>query len=426
MKKFFYVLVCLFLLFGCIKTQENKANKIPIRVTFWGSTEESDIIRETVKTWQKDHPEINVILEHIPAAGDISTYTSKVLTEMAGNTAPDIMFCEVDMFINFYLKNAFLDLNPLIKNDNSFNINNFYPQVVKRFTRDGQVYIIPRDTAPSGVVYYNKSLFDEQGIAYPKDNWTWNDLVRIGQKLTKFDKNGVTVQYGFYTWAWQNFVYSAGGRYVDSVENPTRCVINSQATRHGLQFYYDLMYKYKIHPQIQNLGVSWHQLFETGKLAMLGSGIWETPRFRKIKMFDWDVVSFPRTPEGKLTIATGGSGYGIYAKTKYPKEAWEVLKCLAGDMGQIMLAKTGLAQPANMKIANGEYWAKSKELPLNKGIVNKLVKNTIYAPFHPRWMEGFFTYVSPQVDLYLLKDQNLDATLKNIERDMNKLLKEKK
>ena len=43
------------------------------------------------------------------------------------------------------------------------------------------------------VVYYNKKMFDDAGIAYPSDGWTWTEFQEIAQKLTDKSKK----QYGF-------------------------------------------------------------------------------------------------------------------------------------------------------------------------------------------------------------------------------------
>ncbi|MDD5067720.1 MAG: extracellular solute-binding protein, partial [bacterium] len=136
-----------------------------------------------------------------------------------------------------------------------------------------------------------------------------------------------------------------------------------------------------------------------GKLAMMRSGIWETPRFRNIKSFDWDVAMFPKGPV-KRAFGSGGSGYCIVRTTKHPEEAWEVLKALSGDYGQEMLARGGLAQPANMRIAGGEYWAKSPEKPLNKKMLNEAVRYTMYEPFNPLWQEAQSKYLGSALDMF--------------------------
>jgi len=406
---------------NCAKKEEAPEGKTLIKVAYWGSPEEVKIITDTINAWQKNNPDIYVKLEHTPG----SDYTNKLLTRIAGGAPPDIAFMEVNIFVTFSYKNVFLDLKPFIKEDPEFSLDDFFPEVVDRFRVNDGIYAIPRDTAPFACVYYNKNIFDRTGISYPTDDWDWNNLLDKAQKLTKTDEKGRAVQYGFYAWAWQNFVYFNGGKVVDNVKKPTRCLLDQPKAVEGLQMFQDLFHKYKVAPTptaMSNMGMGSNQMFMTGRLAMYGSGIWETPVLRKIKDFDWDIVMFPKGPGGKRGFGTGGSGYTILKGTKHPQEAWEVVKALAAAKGQIMLAKTGLAQPANRKIAEGPYWAGSKELPLNKAMLNEAVKYAIYDPFNPKWREIQDLYIYPQMDLLYSGDINAKEFADKIVPEINKML----
>ncbi|HPN66059.1 MAG TPA: sugar ABC transporter substrate-binding protein [Candidatus Omnitrophota bacterium] len=384
---------------GCGQQQAGgKPKRVPIKVAFWGSPEEIEIITTTLNNWQKSHPEIQVKLEHIP----FGSYVSKILTEIAGRAAPDIIAAEVNMFVSFADKDVFLDLNPYVEKDGTFNLGDFFPEVVDRYTVNGKVLAIPRDTAPMACVYYNKKLFDEAGLPYPTDDWDMNDLLDKAKKLTKFDKDGKVTQYGFYSDMWPNFVMCFGGKMSDNVKNPKKCLLGSKESMEGLQFLVDLSQKYKVSPTsntFRNQGLGVIQMFMMQRVAMFHSGIWETPIVKKVKDFDWDVAMFPKGPKGIRKFATGGTGYGILKSTKYPDEAWEVLKALSGDDGQIMLAESGLAQPANKKIAEGEHFALSSNVPLNKKMLNEAVKMTVYDPFHAKWREIRDLYIYPEFDL---------------------------
>ncbi|MBU1077333.1 MAG: extracellular solute-binding protein, partial [Spirochaetes bacterium] len=158
-----------------------------------------------------------------------------------------------------------------------------------------------------------------------------------------------------------------------------------------------------------------------GKLAMFNSGIWETPRLRKIRDFDWDVVMFPKGPV-RRAFGTGGSGYCIVSTTKHPKEAWEVLKALAGDWGQEMLATQGLAQPANKRIAQGKHWALSKEKPLNKKMLNEAVDYAIYEPFHPKWQEAQEKYLLQGLDSFFDNAITAEEFAKTVVPKVNDLM----
>ena len=427
-KRKIFLLITIVISFAIVISSCSKKQKkgVPITLAFWGSTEEIEIIKNTVEPWDEKRDDLYVILQHVPIGGDTSRYVQRLLTQIAGGDAPDVIFMEVNIFVDFYFKDVLMDLTPFIKKDKEFDIKDFYPDVVRRFTREGKIYVIPRDTAPFNCVYYNKDLFDKEGLEYPKNDWTWNDLVRIGKKLTKKNEQGIVTQYGFWTWCMMNFIYSAGGGFVDNINNPQRCILNLPASKEGLQFYHDLMWKYHISPRPGAMDMGGLEMFETGKLAMYGSGIWETPRLRKITTFDWDIVPFPRHPKKGLKTGTGGSGYAILKTTKYPDKAWELVKCLAGDYGQAILGDTGLAQPARISIAASKHFAYDGKKPKNKAILLESVKNVVYEPFHPNWNEINRKYIGPELDLYNLNKQTLDEALEKIVLNVNKALQSEK
>lgn len=423
---FAYLIILVFALqaVGCgIREGAGKPKRVPVKVAFWGSPLEIELISSTINNWQKSHPDIEVKLEHIP----FGSYVSKILTEIAGRSAPDIVAAEVEMFVSFADKDIFVDLKPFIDKDKSFSLDDFFPEVVDRYTVDGKIFGIPRDTAPIACVYYNKRLFDEAGVPYPTDDWDWNDLLDKAKKLTKVDKDGKIIQYGFYSDIWYNFVLATGGKIVNDVKHPTKCLLNSPESIEGLQFLVDLSHKYKVSPTsstFRNLGLGVIQMFMMQRVAMFHSGIWETPMARKIKEFEWDVAMFPKGPTGIRRFATGGTAYGILKTAKYPEEAWEVLKALSGDEGQIMLAESGLAQPANRKIAEGIHFAGSDKPPLNKKMLNEAVKYTVYEPFNSKWREIRDLYINSEFDLMFNNLKSVRAAVETIVPEANELLKE--
>jgi len=422
--KLMIILILSVVIFGC--SGQKKEDVKRIQVAYWGSYQEVKIIRSIIEDWQKEHPDIIVELQHTPG---VSNYTNKLLTRVAGGNPPDVAFAEVAIFVDFQKENLFMDLNPFIENDPDFSLEDYFPDVVKRFTRDGKIYGIPRDTAPFACVYYNKRLFDEAGVPYPTDDWTWSDLLEKSKALTKKNKEGQTIVYGFYSSFYQNFIYSNGGKLVDNVEHPARCMLDDPKTIEGLQFYADLFTKYGVSPDpidISNIGLGGgNELFMRGRIAMYNSGIWETPMFRNIKDFDWDVVMFPKGPTGVRGFGTGGSAYCIMKSTKYPEASWQVVKALAADKGQIMMAEEGLAQPANRKIAEGPHWAGSPKKPLNKGMLNKAVRYVIYSPFHSKWREIEEKYLSPELDYLLLGEETAEEFAHKLTPIINKMLQKK-
>ena len=414
---------------GCGPAEKNKSASGPaakkpveIKVAFWGAPDEVNIITGIISDWQRDHPDITVKLEHTPYRG----YIDKLLTRIAGRAAPDIICTEVDLFVTFQSKNVLLDLTPYISSDPDLDLKDFYPQIIDRFTVNGRLYAVPRDTAPFACVFYNKKLFDEAKVPYPDDDWDVNDMLAKAEKLTKRDKDGRVIQYGFYAWAWMNFVYAFGGSLVDDVKNPTSCTLNSKNSVEGLQFYSDLINKYKVHPSMTamtNLAMGVQGMFMTGRLAMFSSGIWETPGLRKIQDFEWDVVMFPKGPEGKRGFGTGGSGYCILKESKHPREAFEVIKAFSGRAAQVKLAETGLAQPAMMSVAMSKYWADDGKIPYNKKMLDRAMKYVVYDPFTPAWREAREMYITPELELLFGNKKTAWASVAAFINKVNDLLK---
>jgi len=392
------ILIIPLLLLGCGNSPAgvNTTKKpVEIKVAFWGAPDEIRIITEIINKWQKTQPDIAVRLEHTPYRG----YVDKLLTRIAGRSAPDIICTEVDLFVTFQSKDTLLNITPYIENDPTFSIADFYPEIIDRFSASGGLYAIPRDTAPFACVYYNKKLFDESGVPYPTDDWDVNGLLDRAKRLTKRSPDGRVKRYGFYAWAWQNFVYAFGGRIVDDVKNPAKCTLDSENALRGLQFYSDLINKHKVHPSsmaMANLAMGVQGMFMTERLAMFSSGIWETPGLRKINNFEWNVVMFPKGPGGIRGFGTGGSGYSILKATKHPEEAFRVLKALTGKHAERMLAGTGLTQPAMKDIA--VIWANDGKTPKNKKMLLDAMEYVVYDPFTPVWREAKELYILPALD----------------------------
>jgi multiple sugar transport system substrate-binding protein len=410
---------------GCSR---KKGEELPdgvteIKVAFWGTPEDIEIITECIREWEETNPHIKIRFQHTPYTG----YVQKIMTCIAGNVAPDIICTEINYFVTFQTNDVLADLSPFIEEDPSFSITDFFPEVVDRFTRGTNIYAIPRDTAPFACVYYNKDIFDKYGVAYPTSDWTWKDLLSKAQALTKYDEHGRSEVWGFYGWAWQNFIYGNGANIVDDVKNPTKCTLDDPLAIEGLQFYADLINEYKVMPTpvaLSNVGMGVDYMFASGRLAMFLSGIWETPALRNYD-FNWDVVMFPKNTRGIRRFGTGGSGYAMLKSCEHKQEAWEVLKALTSVQAQVKLAQSGLAQPARKEIAEGEYFAKDGKRPENKKMLNEAVRYVVYDPFHELWPQAEAKFIIPALDLIKNGKEPAETALKSIVPKINALLKEK-
>jgi multiple sugar transport system substrate-binding protein len=94
--------------------------------------------------------------------------------------------------------------------------------------------------------------------------------------------------------------------------------------------------------------------FVSGQIAMLEDGSWRLKHILTNANFRIGVAPFPAGPVSRVTLATT-DGYGIYAGTRHPEAAWELVKFLTGQEYGRALARSGLLQPARASLV--EDWA---------------------------------------------------------------------
>ncbi len=392
------------------------AEKVTLRLSTWEGDEGLRIQRKALAEFEAAHPNIKVKVE----GNDFNVYFQKILTQVASGTAPDVSMMTFEHFQAFGKRRVLLPLDDLCAQTPGFKLSDYYPQIVQAHRYDGKLYVLPRDIAPHGLIFYNRKLFREAGIPYPKPTWTWDykerpelkgeDFLSMVHALTKKDASGKTVQWGFAsdpTFMAKTFAFSQGATLLDDYENPKRITYDSSVTQRSFDLVYDLVFNKHWMPspsEMQSvMQTDAGELFRRGKIAMVQSGIWEVPNMRlglvpgKPGFFDWDITIMPATADHHLQFTTGGSGYAILASTAHPKEAWELVKWMAGPKGMAGLAASGIAQPAIRRLATSEPWIpgpntpEPMKWPPSRILTDTAVQYVVFPPTSEHWddLESF-------------------------------------
>jgi multiple sugar transport system permease protein len=438
------LLLALLLLFAAVARAQADAppspsNPITLRFRYWGDVEEIKALTSTIEAFEKAHPGITVHGERVPSGDE---YAQKLLIEQAAGLTPDVVFCGGN-FAEFASRGMLMDLKPFVARDPTVHLSDYYPQLVNLFGHDGKLYALPRDVAPEGLVYYNKSLFDKAGVPYPDGSWTWDyvphpergnqDFLTLAQKLTHHDADHPQHSIYGYAGSWttittDNLVFSSGGKYVDDVFHPTKLFYDDPHVLKALNLTRDLLYKYNVSPSTSDLqasGVQAHDLFAQGRVAMYVTGIWEVPRFRTEigSRFDWDIAGFPAGPTGQHGCPTGWSGYAMTSATKHPNEAWMLVKYLAGVPGLSRLAATGIAQPALAAVSASSVWLDGKQ-PKNRKLTIEEIPYIHFDVINPNWTE-VTTIINPKLELIwngtLTPEQAVQAFLPQAQAKLDEL-----
>ena len=102
-------------------------------------------------------------------------------------------------------------------------------------------------------------------------------------------------------------------------------------------------------PEVQRMKPC--EAFNSGRIAMVEDGSWDLKTILTGARFRVGVAPFPAGPSRKVTLATT-DGFGIYAGTKYPDAAWELLKFLVSKEYGRAMAQANFLQPARASLVN--------------------------------------------------------------------------
>ena len=352
------------------------AEKIRLDYVCWGDVTEQALNRHWLSEFEKLHPNISVNLVHT-AGGDGTEI--KIQTMIAGGAPPDVMYVWPTVMPTFLRKGIYLPLDEYMDED-GIDRSAWLESVLQFYTSDGQVYGLPRSWHPY-VLFYNKDMFDQAGVAYPDETWTYDDLIKYGMKLTgDVDGDGNVDQYAIANVPSTIFIWGHGG---DTHDERGKCLLETPEAIRGLEFYRDLIWKYKIMPPPQQLSESLNaqEMFKTGRLAMFALGIWCVPDFREITEFEWDIAPMPAGPVGKVTQLVT-AGWGVYSGSKHPREAWELVKYLSGAEAQeyqmrIWRDPSGLSQVFEDMM----FWEPEQSPKSRKVVLDSIEFGRFAAPF---------------------------------------------
>ena len=331
---------------GC--GQDPARGRVVIRFSMWGSGPDFKQWQGTVQQFNESQRDVWVDLEFI----DSSSYGNKLLSMLVGHCAPDVMGILDKAFPQFSQYGVFEDLGPYLEKDPEIRRSDFIPEFLRSFTYHGRQLGLPWD-GHTVLMYYNKDLFAREGLPEPKADWTWDDFLRAAKALTKdTDGDGRIDQFGFISPGWFNeLVWLWGGGGYDLNPPMTRCVVDSPGAIRGLQFQYDLVFKYHVCPQVREMAqMGQDSLFNAGKLGMGLGGTYWMAFCRELTGVNWDVVMPPRGPGGQYSRLTS-DGIAMWKDSPHKKEAWVWIRYLLSDRGQARIASLGRGIPARRKMA---------------------------------------------------------------------------
>jgi len=285
---------------------EEPAGEVTLTWGFWGSPEEKATHEKVAEAFMAENPNIKIEIWHQPW-GDYFTKLQTLWAAGDAESIPDVLF----LFpVPSYAADGVLEnLNPFIE-ASRYDLEDYWPGVLETTSFEGHVYGFPRDIGLE-VLYYNKDHFDEAGLDYPDDSWTWNEFQAAAEALTVVESSGRVSRYGLGMEGGKyfNFLLSNGGTILDDMFNPSRCGLADPESVEAITFVADLMNnEYAMRDANLNQAGGDMAVFQAEQVSMIVQNASRVPSFNAAGM-NYDVAPVPMAPGGVRAAAGSGAAW---------------------------------------------------------------------------------------------------------------------
>lgn len=378
MRKILVVLLALAILSGTLLCAI--AEETVLTLWGWQGELEDAWLNHLVADFEAEHPGVKVELDLAPWG----QYWQKVQTSMASNTLPDLMIMSV-AYVDIYAANgALVNIADLI--DRDINEDDYFESGLKTVrwpdVETGDEYAFPWNVV-GNCLYYNKTLFDEAGVEYPNDDWTWDDLRAAAEKLTNNTGDMETTTYGFAVTngydRLDSLIYAWGGEIVSP--DLKACNVNSPEAAAALEFQRQFIVD-GISPEVTT-----DDSFASGRVAMQISGAWSLEAYGGTTAFEWDVAKLPCGPTGKRFTRAWSDSIAISSSSTHVEEAWEFIKFMVGEKGQTIENLSGTRIPILKSAALSDGWLQPGTVPMSKQLLVDSIGESSPLVFRGSWGE---------------------------------------
>ncbi len=370
---------------------------------------------------------LRVDMQMIP--GDPNDFFDKTDIAVMGGDTTDCIRLTNPLEIARYVNAGFLlPLDDMLKKA-EYNAEGVYGKYLKRY--DGKLLYLPYEQSIHAV-YYNKKIFDEAGVPYPKAPWTWDDYVATAKKLTNKAK-GIYGSYFMYDWEYYYYMI-ARQRNVPAYKKDGSSNYDDPAFREALAFMYDLGEVHKVQPtfkEFKALNYTWDTWAATGKFGMICIGSWFTGLLTDLVTYprdwDWGIVETPSAgPKGKNNLMAGGV-WAVLKNARHPQNgaryaAWvseHSYEYAGGIPARVNLSAEelqkllgGIAEKSKGSVTVADL--KAALLQNSLGVVDEKITGAK--------VKEYTDIIKEEAQMYMSGEQSLDGALKHIKERADKIL----
>lgn len=302
--------------------------------------DETDFYIKRIDEFNEANDDIYVNAEIIIDDG-ASSYSDSVNAALVAGNLPDILALDGPYVASFAEADIITSVDEYITDEDR---EDFVDSIIQQGTYNGELFSLGAMEA-SVPLYYNKDIFEEEGIAAPasiEEAWTWDEFLEVAQQLTTEDRYGLNLFMNYGVGEWLTFmgapfVWSNNGELISEDGTTVDGYLNSPETVESLEFVKTLFEE-----EVVSLTPGEMQ-FEEGNAAMALGGPWIAVSAEDAD-FEWGMMPYPYKEVPKSP--SGSMAYGITTLSEHPEEAFEVMAWMTNEESTIGLSEVTGMPPA--------------------------------------------------------------------------------
>ncbi|MBX3081385.1 MAG: sugar ABC transporter substrate-binding protein [Anaerolineae bacterium] len=365
--------------------------------TFSAAPDHLNDLDAIVKAFEEANPDVKVEVKTAAYAD----YFTLLQTDIGSGAAPDVFELNYENFVTYAANNTMLDLSGKVSADAPF-----YPAALKAFSYDGKQYALP-ETFSTVLLFYNADLFDKAGVSYPTEEWTWTDAMEAAKKIRALGTDTWGIYQPVQFWEFYKKAAQQGECQFFNADM-TESTINSPGCVAALETMMSFM-KEGVMPTAAELsGVSDTDLFASGKVGMIVTGIWMFSAFKDVP-FKWDVQLEPGIAKKAHHFFANGVAVSATTKNADAAAKWAEFLTSSQKAAEVRVASSW-ELPALNKAEYFDAYLKQTP-PANRAAVFKALETPVTPPVIVRQNEmqdGVNALITQVVDGELTAQQALD------------------
>jgi multiple sugar transport system substrate-binding protein len=371
---------------GCGSSGDSGSSSGKITLEFSSYAWQDPTVKATkdiVAAWNQAHPNIQV--KYIPV--DPDSVHDKLVTQFAGDSAPDIIHDEAADLSGFVSQGYLADMTGLIPAD----LKTAVPQGIwDSVSFGGKVYGAPT-LLQSYVVFANKTLLDKAHVALPTaDNpWTWDQFQASAKTLTSGGTYGLAWGLKSPVAAVLSMSLNFGGTYISGEGASSKLTFGAAEQQVPRRIHDMIAVDKSLAPA--TVGMSGSDVmpgFFAGKYAMIVGGNYASQQMVEQAPKDFQWVMLPMLKGDSQAQAADPQTLSIAAQSKHPKEAAQFIAFYDNAQNLAALAQGDWLIPASDPAA--AQVATATQGKNGWDAMSVMGKNLTVAPFesatpYPQW-----------------------------------------